>query len=132
MIDEYLKPNASFLRLLKEYKQYKSLVIAYDLDNTLYDFHKKGETYTMVMDLLKELKTIGCYMICFTANSDKDFVLKYLADNNIPFDDINENPPFFKCEERKIYFNALLDDRAGLYQVYSELNLLLTIIKNEK
>lgn len=54
MIDEYLKPNASFLRLLKEYEQYKSLVIAYDLDNTLYDFHKKGETYTMVMDLLKD------------------------------------------------------------------------------
>lgn len=131
MIDEYLRPNASFLRLLKEYEQYKSLVIAYDLDNTLYDFHKKGETYTMVMDLLKELKGIGCYMICFTANSDKDFVLKYLTDNNIPFDVINENPPFFKCDERKIYFNALLDDRAGLQQVYTELNLLLTIIKKQ-
>lgn len=129
MIDEYLKPNASFLRLLKEYNQYKSLVIAYDLDNTLYDFHKKGETYTMVMDLLKELKSIGCYMICFTANSDKDFVLKYLTENEIPFDAINENPPFFKCEERKIYFNALLDDRAGLQQVYNELHLLITIIK---
>jgi len=132
MIDEYLKPNASFLRLLKEYKQYKSLVIAYDLDNTLYDFHKKGETYTMVMDLLKDLKSIGCYMICFTANSDKDFVLSYLTENKIPFDAINENPPFFKCEERKIYFNALLDDRAGLQQVYNELNLLITIIKQEQ
>jgi hypothetical protein len=131
MIDEYLKPNASFLRLLHEYNQYKSLVIAYDLDNTLYDFHKKGETYTMVMDLLKELKSIGCYMICFTANSDKDFVLKYLTDNEIPFDAINENPPFFKCEERKIYFNALLDDRAGLQQVYNELHLLTTIIKTK-
>lgn len=131
MIDEYLKPNASFLRLLKEYNQYKSLVIAYDLDNTLYDFHKKGETYTMVMDLLKELKSIGCYMICFTANSDKDFVLKYLTENEIPFDAINGNPPFFKCDERKIYFNALLDDRAGLQQVYNELNLLITIIKTK-
>jgi len=131
MIDEYLKPNASFLRLLKDYNQYISLVIAYDLDNTLYDFHKKGETYTMVMDLLKDLKDIGCYMICFTANSDKDFVLKYLTDNEIPFDAINENPPFFKCEERKIYFNALLDDRAGLQQVYNELHLLTTIIKTK-
>jgi hypothetical protein len=132
MIDEYLKPNASFLRLLKEYRAYKSLVIAYDLDNTLYDFHKKGETYTMVMELLKELKAIGCYMICFTANADKDFVLNYLTENKIPFDAINENPPFFKCEERKIYFNALLDDRAGLQQVYNELNLLITIIKQDE
>lgn len=132
MIDEYLKPNASFLRLLKEYNQYKSLVIAYDLDNTLYDYHKKGETYTMVMDLLRDLKGIGCYMICFTANSDRSFILDYLSSNNIPFDSINENPPFFKSQERKIYFNALLDDRAGLRQVYSELNLLTTIIKQEQ
>ena len=130
-MDEYLKPNASFLRLLKEYREYKSLVIAYDLDNTLYDFHKKGETYTMVAELLVELKEIGCYMICFTANADKDFVLNYLTEKSIPFDAINENPPFFKSEERKIYFNALLDDRAGLQQVYNELNLLTTIIKNE-
>lgn len=132
MIDEYLKPNASFLRLLNEYRQYKSLVIAYDLDNTLYDFHKKGETYFQVMLLLQDLKNAGCYMICFTANSDRQFVEKYLIDYDIPYDAINENPPFFKCDERKIYFNALLDDRAGLIQVYNELHLLLQIIKNNK
>lgn len=128
MMDEYLKPNASFLRLYNEYKKYGSLVIAYDLDNTVYDFHKKGETYFDVINLLKELKRVGCYMICFTANSDRDFVVKYLTDNNIPFDAVNENPPFFKSDERKIYFNALLDDRAGLIQTYQELNLLINII----
>lgn len=130
-MDEYLKPNASFLRLLKEYNQYKSLVVAYDLDNTLYDFHKKGETYHMVMELLKELKSIGCYMICFTANSNRDFVSTYLIENEIPFDAINENPPFFNCDERKIYYNVLLDDRAGLQQVYRELHLLVKIIKHK-
>lgn len=129
MIDEYLKPNASFLRLYKEYKQYNSLVIAYDLDNTVYDFHKKGESYLQVIELLRELKNIGCYLICFTANSDRDFVINYLTQNNIPFDKINENPPFFNSAERKIYYNAFLDDRAGLLQVYSELHLLLQILK---
>lgn len=128
-MDEYLKPNASFLRLLNEYNQYKSLVIAYDFDNTIYDFHKKGETYFDVIKLLQELKDSGCFMICFTANSDNEFVVNYLKDNDVPFDAINENPPFFKSNSRKIYFNALLDDRAGLVQVYSELKLLLTIIK---
>ena len=131
MIDEYLKPNASFIRLLNEYNLHKSLVIAYDLDNTLYDFHKKGETYHQVMQLLRNLKEIGCYMICFTANPDKGFIYSYLMSNNIPYDAINENPPFFKSNERKIYFNALLDDRAGLQQVYNELNLLITIIKQK-
>ena len=132
MIDEDLRPNSSFLRLWKEYETYKSLVIAYDLDNTVYDFHKKGETHTMVMELLRELKKVGCYMICFTANDNLDFVRNYLYTNDIPFDVINENPPFFKGTSRKIYFNALLDDRAGLQQVYNELHLLVNIIKTNK
>lgn len=132
MTDEYLVPNASFLRLLDEYKRYGSLVIAYDFDNTIYDFHKKGKSYIQVMQLLRDLKSIGCYMICFTANTDTPFIFDYLTENNIPFDSINENPPFFKCPERKIYFNAYLDDRAGLIQVYSELTLLLTLIKQQK
>jgi hydroxymethylpyrimidine pyrophosphatase-like HAD family hydrolase len=132
MTDEYLNPNASFLRLLKEYNQYGSLVIAFDFDNTVYDFHGKGNYYDQVIELIRELKEIGCYMICFTANPDFNFVTQYLNKLNIPFDSINENPPFFKSEERKIYFNALLDDRAGLQQVYAELNLLITIIKQNK
>lgn len=132
MLDEYLIPNASFLRLLEEYNKYGSLVIAYDLDNTVYDFHKKGKTYWDVIELLVELKELKCYMICFTANSDTEFVSQYLFNNSIPVDAINENPPFFKCDQRKIYYNAYLDDRAGLIQVYSELKLLTTLIKNKQ
>lgn len=127
-MDEYLKPNSSFIRLYNEYKQYGSLVIAFDFDNTVYDFHGKGEEYWEIIMLLRALKKANCYLICFTANSDKEFIVKYLTDNNIPYDAINENPPFFKCQERKIYFNALLDDRAGLQQVYSELSLLISLI----
>lgn len=128
-MDEYLKPNSSFIRLFNEYNQYGSLVIAYDFDNTIYDFHKKVETYFNVMQLLRDLKAAGCYMICFTANSDSEFIHTYLNAFDIPIDALNDNPPFFKCSERKIYFNALLDDRAGLSQVYNELTLLLTLIK---
>lgn len=130
-MDEYLVPNASFLRLVGEYKKYGSIVVAYDLDNTVLDFHKKGETYFHVMQLIRDLKGIGCYLICFTANSDKDAISNYLVNNNIPYDSINENPPFFKSDARKIYFNALLDDRAGLIQVYQELSLLVKIINNQ-
>ena len=130
MIDEYLIPNASFLRLYDEYKKYGKLVVAYDFDNTVYDFHKKGNTYTQVIELLQSLSAARCYMICFTANSDKVFIESYLRQYYIPFDSVNENPPFFKCEERKIYYNVLLDDRAGLVQVYQELTLLLKLINS--
>ena len=124
-MDEYLKTNASYNRLVKEYEQYGSLVIAYDFDNTVYDFHKKGETYIYVIKLLQRLKRANCHMICFTANTDYEVIVKYLNENDIPCDTINQNPPFFQSSARKIYFNALLDDRAGLLQVYTELIDLL-------
>ena len=72
-MDEYLIPNSSFLRLYNEYKKYKSLVIAYDFDNTVYDFHDKGVTYFRVIELLRKLKQIGCICICFTANKNENF-----------------------------------------------------------
>lgn len=131
MNDEYLITGASFNRLFNEYNKYGSLVIAYDFDNTVFDFHQKGETYDMVIELLRDLKSIGCYLVVWTANSDYEFVLNYLIQMSIPYDAINENPSFFKSEERKIYYNALLDDRAGLLQVYYELKNLVKIIKNQ-
>jgi len=131
MIDEYLVPNASYLRLLKEYKQHGSLVIAFDFDNTVYDFHAKGETYYQVMKLLQDLKEIGCYLICFTANENTEFIEEHLASYGVLYDSINENPPFFKSKCGKIYYNALLDDRAGLQQVYQELDLLVKTVQQK-
>ena len=128
-MDEYLVPNNSFLRLWNEYKKYGTLVIAYDFDNTIYDFHKKGNTYIQVIELLRQLKSIGCILICFTANEDNIFIESYCKLYNIPLDKLNESPDFFKSNSKKIYFNDLLDDRAGLQQVYQELNLLIQLIK---
>jgi len=130
MTDEYLIPDASYQRLLKEYREHGSIVVAFDFDNTVYDFHNKGVSYDQVIQLLRELRRYKCYLICFTANTNSTFVEDFLLDKSIPFDAINENPPFFKCDARKIYFNALLDDRAGLLQVYTELNQLITTLNN--
>jgi trehalose-6-phosphatase len=127
-MDQYLVPNSNLLRLLKEYHKYGSLCIAFDFDNTVYDYHHEGVTYNMVINLLKELKQINCYLTVFTANEDLEFVENYLMNNRIPFDGINCNPPFYKGNSIKPYYNALLDDRAGLIQVYQELSLLLKII----
>jgi len=66
--DPYLRPDASFKRLMDEYMRYKSLVIAVDFDGTLFDFHGEGNSYDMVINLLRELKKIGCYIILFTAS----------------------------------------------------------------
>ena len=131
MTDEYLIPNSSFLRLYEEYKKYGSLVIAYDFDNTVYDFHKKGVSYWQVITLLQKLKSLNCICICFTANENEQFVRNYCKQFNIPLDKLNENPDFFKSDSKKIYYNAFLDDRAGLLQVYTELVLLINLIEKE-
>lgn len=124
-MDYYLDKHNSLNRLYEEYIKYGTLIIAFDFDDTVYDFHKKGRIYTDLINLLIELKKRNCYLICWTGQENLEFVTQYLNDHKIPFDNINENAPFYKSESRKIYANAYLDDRAGLSQVYNE---LLTII----
>ena len=124
-MDHYLNTENTYQRLLKEYKEHDSLVVAYDFDNTVYDYHKNGWQFNNVIQLLQNLKKINCYLIIFTANEDIEFVKKYCKDNEIPFDAINEQPPFYKSKSRKIYYNILLDDRAGLREVYNGLERLV-------
>lgn len=100
-MDFYLNPENSSNRLIEEYNKYGTLAVAFDFDDTVYDFHKKGRVYTRVIKLLQELKSINCYMICWTGNQDTQMVIKYLNDDKIPFDALNEHPPFRKSESRK-------------------------------
>lgn len=128
-MDEYLKCGASYLRLKAEYEKHKSLVIGVDFDGTLYDFHKKGHTYDMVIKLVKDLKSIGCKIVIWTAQADHELVKAYLKDRDIPYDGINTDGVPLGYTTRKSFFNALLDDRCGLEQVYEELTLLVNSIK---
>ncbi len=128
-MDHYLLPGHSASRLLEEYQRYQSLVVAFDFDDTVYDFHQKGRLYTEVIHLLRGLKSIGCYLICWTGQEDLSWVANYLQASLIPFDAINENPPFHPSTSRKVYANAYLDDRAGLRQVFDELQEVLQEIQ---
>jgi len=124
-MDYYLNAENSLARILDEYQKYKTLVVAFDFDDTVYDFHKKGRLYTEVVNLLRALKEINCYLICWTGQEDLGFVKHYLIENDIPFNSINENPPFHISTSKKVYANVYLDDRAGLKQVFEELKQLL-------
>ena len=130
-MDFYLDRENSWSRLIEEYNKYGTLVVAFDFDDTVYDYHKKGRMYRDVINLLRELKTINCYLICLTGNNDACFVKKYLNENRIPFDALNENPPFHQSTSRKIYANAYLDDRGGLKQVFDELYKLVITVKTK-
>ena len=131
-MDEYLIENSSYERLYEEYKKYGSLVIGFDFDNTVYDFHKTGKSYEQVRQLLRDLVSIKCKTICWTAQKDINFVANFLDKNEIPYNGINSNGINLGYESRKPFFSALLDDRAGLLQVYNDLNKLVKTIKYEK
>lgn len=120
-MDLYLYEENVTERLIREWKKYGSLVVAYDFDNTVYDYHKEGHSYECVIQLLREAKKLNAYLMVYTARRDSElsFVKEYLEENNIPFDSINETPDFIPFSDgKKLYYNILLDDRAGLPSAY--------------
>ena len=129
ILDEYLTPGASQNRLIAEYYKHGNLCIGFDFDGTVHDFHNKGITYPNMAQLLRDLKSIGCTLICWTAYKDHEYVIKYLEANNIPFDGVNTDGIKLPWDTRKPFFSTLLDDRAGLIQVFNELTELVRIVK---
>lgn len=123
--DKYLNPYENRERLLREYKKHNNLVIGVDFDATIHDYHKEGYEYTEVKQLLRDLKEIGCTIICWTAYKEHDYVEKYFKDNDLPLDGINCDGIKLPYETRKPFFNALLDDRAGLRSMVEDLRYVV-------
>ena len=118
------------IRLLNDYVEHRNLIIAFDFDNTIYDYHQKGYSFNDVLDLLRECSELNFTMVLFTANEDDEklvFAKKYCADRHIRVDYINESPIM---KTIKPYYNILLDDRAGLEESYRILKKVITIIKS--
>lgn len=130
--DQYLQPTAAVERLYREYKKHGSLVIGFDFDGTVHDYHKTGGTYEEVRQLLRDLKEIGCKCICWTCYHNHSYVKDFCYLNNIPCDGINCDGIPLPWECRKPFFSAILDDRGGLMQVYAELRALVDQIKIEE
>lgn len=131
-LDQYLDDNRVVSRLAKEWSKYGKIVIAYDFDNTVYDFHDEGCTYDDVISLLRKSKQMGAHLIVFTASHEDryQYITEFLIANSIPFDAINEQPNFVPVTEgRKIYYNILLDDRAGLSSAYNSLKRAIELIE---
>lgn len=124
MEDRYLDTFESISRLRRELIQYKSIYIAFDFDNTVFDFHKVGDEFPKVEHLLRLAKACGQKLILFTGNEGEklDVIVQYCAEHGYKPDFINENP---LMDTRKPYYNILLDDRAGLNESYTILKTIL-------
>lgn len=122
MLDEYLDTEKSFNRLKEEFNIHGKLIIAYDLDSTVFDYHHKNASYEMVKELIRKYKNYAYFIVFTSSESDRyDEIKEILKKENLPYDSINEDAPFIPFKGRKVYYNILLDDRAGLNQTYNEL-----------
>lgn len=129
--DFFLSEENCINRLIEDYVKHGSLAIAYDYDNTVFDYHNKWYTFENIVALLREAKDIlgNSYFSVFTANEDHNGIRKYLREENIPMDGINQSPPFREWKSEKPYYNLLLDDRAWLPSAYRQLKAVIEFAK---
>lgn len=133
-MDFFLENNNTVNRLVDEWRKYGKIIIAFDYDNTVYDYYQKGYTFYDVINLLRECKDFGAYLMVYTSCEEHKFpqLISYMNENNIPFDSINEVPNYIPFKGKKLYYNILLDDRAGLSSAYFCLKSALKIMKEER
>jgi hypothetical protein len=128
----YLNPNNAIQRLRNDWSKHGRLIIAVDFDSTLVPYmdYEKESDFHEIRQLVRDLKSAGCIIIIFTASSEDRWeqVKKDLNDINISWDYFNQSPPNIPNigQNGKVYANAYLDDRAGLYEVFNALKIVLT------
>ena len=130
--DPYFSINRGADRLLEQYKLHGSLVVAFDFDDTIYDYHKKGFTYPKVVSLLLECQELGMTLIMLTTTEDENHYkenLAYCKSLGLDVKYVNTGPVMPKA--RKPFFNVYLDDKAGLRQAYDMLNHVVQVIKKQ-
>lgn len=124
-------------RLLLEYQKYGKLIVAFDFDNTIFDYHNNGGDYSCVIELLKECAELGFELVLFTteedwdkieAKADKAAEILKLPDSFY----LNVNLSSIFPNAKKPYYNILLDDRAGLEESYNILKYVVDGIKLDK
>lgn len=122
-------------RLTKEWKEHKKILLAVDFDDTLSPWKFDDFNYQEVFKAIKQAKEIGAYVVIFTACKEEryDYIRKYCKEvGGFEIDGINENVielPY--GNQRKIYYNHLIDDRAGLMQALTILSIAMWRVKTD-
>lgn len=132
-MDTFFADSALLEKLKVHYHNYGKIIVAYDYDDTIAPTYM-SKSCDDVIALLKELKPYAVF-ICYTSNHYPEKVKEYIRDNDIPCDAFNENVDYMMEKYghmRKVYFNILLDDKAGLGQAYCILKTFLDWVKEQQ
>lgn len=127
--DPYLNEDNCFDRLRREYIKHGRLIVAADFDSTISPWPpEENSSHDKIIDLLKICANLDFYIVVFTASAPERYpeIEKYCQEIELGIDSINKNPiPLKFGNHGKIYYNILLDDRAGLLSAYNTLKRLV-------
>lgn len=122
------KGNRYAERLFDEWTEHGKIVLAVDFDDTIFPwkFNKKEDQERLIkcIKVIQLCQQIGCYTSIWSACSPDRYneIYDFCSDAEIKVSSINENPiklPY--GNHKKMYYNHLLDDRAGLESAISML-----------
>lgn len=99
--------------------QTSPLIFAIDFDGTIVcdKYPCIGELVPQAAECIRELKRMGHTVIIWTCRegTDRERMVKFLDDHNIPYDRINEHAPEmiqrYGGDARKVYAHCYVDDR---------------------
>lgn len=124
-------------RLMNEYHKHNNLIVAFDFDNTIFDYHNDGGDYSDIIDILNlchQLKFTLVLYTCEISTKKLAWKINWCQEHmGIKPDYVNSSPILNNITSNsKIYYNILLDDRAGLNEAYSILVHVISNIEKEK
>jgi hypothetical protein len=134
MNNYYKSDQKAIARLVEEYLKYKSLIIGFDFDCTIYDYHSEGLELDPVILLLRRASDANLIMCLHTLSLKEQDIIKKVEHTkslgiNVHF--INESPVLnnsFPENKKKPFYSILLDDRAGLSSAFTILEETLNIL----
>lgn len=123
-------------RLLKQYDEHKTLIIAVDFDDTIFAGNVNSQKdLEPIIEKLKEAVEIGLKIVIYTARNEKYFPDIEVFCENIGLKIEAINKDIIQLREPtsgKIYYNLFLDDKAGLEQAAVILVYTIEKIKESK
>jgi len=120
--------------LKKVYEEHRRIIVAFDFDNTVFDYHNVGLDCSPIVDILHECQSLGFPLICFTSNvGDRLVFIKHYLKEVLRFKKsivINGDVIALHVSSKvsnytKPYANIYLDDKAGLKESYNNLKEII-------
>ena len=119
-------------RFEEEYNKYPAFIIGIDFDNTIR--YLDGNICQDIVELLQQLSKLPKIKLCLWSicvnQENLQSKLDFCASQGIRVDYVNDSPLKYG-DNRKAFFNALLDDRAGLESMYKCLTHLVLYANNK-